>query len=49
MQEHNPQLRMELYFKTLPKLVQESVRQSGIQFESLEQLKSFADSIQKNQ
>lgn len=41
----NPEMKQ--YFSSLPALVQESITQSGIKFDSVEQLKNFAENINK--
>ncbi|WP_326975205.1 hypothetical protein [Caproicibacter sp. BJN0012] len=45
--EQNPFTDPDLkqYFSSLPSIVQESIEQSGVKFESLSQLKSFAEGM----
>lgn len=38
---------MQQYFSTLPIFIQESIEQSGMKFENLNQLRSFVDNIGK--
>ncbi|NLG93302.1 MAG: hypothetical protein GX485_07095 [Clostridiales bacterium] len=42
----NPE--MQQYFASLPAFVQETIEQSGVQFDSLEQLRTFVDSLNSN-
>ncbi len=37
----------QAYFANLPKLIQESIMQSGIDFQSEKQLREFVDQLQK--
>lgn len=39
---------MKQYFASLPPFVQESIRQSGLLFDSVEHLKTFAENLKKN-
>ncbi len=41
----NPELKQ--YFSTLPIHLQESIEQSGMKFENLEQLRAFVDHLSK--
>lgn len=41
----NPEMKQ--YFSALPAIIQESITQSGIKFDSIEQLKTFAENISK--
>lgn len=36
---------MRQYFSSLPAIVQESIEQSGVKFESLSQLQTFAEGL----
>lgn len=38
---------MQQYFASLPTFVQESIEQSGVEFESLDQLRTFVDSLNR--
>jgi len=46
-QHQNPYFQNEMkeYFSSLPKIVQESIEQSGVEFKTLEELKSFVSNI----
>lgn len=48
MQNNNPSsmnAKMERYFSTLPPFIQESIKQSGTHFNTMEQMQSFVDHL----
>lgn len=48
MQEMNNQAAaMEQYFCSLPMIVQESIKQSGVEFCNMEEMKSFVENLNK--
>lgn len=41
----NNELNLQSYFDSLPKIVQESIMQSGMEFKSVNELKNFIDGL----
>jgi len=47
MEFQDPEI--EQYFSSLPKLIQESIAQSGVVFQSKKQIQRFVEYLQSNQ
>lgn len=42
-------LKESQYFNSLPKMIQESIIQSGIQFDTEDEIRKFVTNLEKNQ